>query len=109
VEKRKTDERINRVLGCFLEEWTTDETLAQPIWPLAVAEPLTGCTGNTTNISNSGELRNKIAVFFRGDCTFSAKVQGARTSGAVGVIIVNSAEGSMVRARDRLKQRGSLL
>ncbi len=58
--------------------------------PVAFVYPPTGCTNDTVlNITNGADLQGKIAVFQRGVCNFSLKMQGASQNGAVAIIIVN--------------------
>eukprot|EP00049_Salpingoeca_infusionum_P018819 m.358915 g.358915 ORF g.358915 m.358915 type:complete len:586 (-) comp18341_c0_seq1:327-2084(-) len=68
--------------------WTTVE--------YQLVEPILGCESEFNyNITNPDQLAGKVAVFMRGNCTFSRKVLQAHAAGAVGVIIVNTANTSL--------------
>lgn len=54
---------------------------------LVLAEPVNACADQ---IRNAKELRNNIAIAFRGTCTFHRKVAVLGWSGAAAVIIVNN-------------------
>lgn len=51
-------------------------------------------TGTTTDgceaLTNGGDVNGKIALFDRGNCTFTVKVKNAQNAGAVGAIIANN-------------------
>ncbi len=46
-------------------------------------------------ILNTAAINGKIAILYRGSCTFADKVQRAQTAGAIAVIIVNNVPGLM--------------
>ncbi len=61
--------------------------LAQPVvGQLLQAQPLAACD----ELSNAAQLRGKIAVVQRGNCSFIAKVMHAEAAGAIGVVVVNN-------------------
>ncbi|MFV0158457.1 M36 family metallopeptidase [Empedobacter falsenii] len=51
--------------------------------------PYDGCG----TITNTAEVNDKIAVIYRGDCSFESKVKTAQNAGAKGAIIVNNVAG----------------
>lgn len=51
--------------------------------------PYDGCR----TITNTAEVNDKIAVIYRGDCSFESKVKTAQNAGAKGAIIVNNVAG----------------
>ncbi|MEG0188000.1 MAG: T9SS-dependent M36 family metallopeptidase [Algoriella sp.] len=58
--------------------------------------PYDGC-GTFTNTT---EITDKIAVIYRGDCSFSIKVKNAQNAGAKGAIIVNNVDGMINMSGD---------
>ena len=58
--------------------------------------PYDGC-GTFTNTT---EIADKIAVIYRGDCSFSIKVKNAQNAGAKGAIIVNNVDGMINMSGD---------
>ena len=59
--------------------------------------PPFGCTNDTTlNITNGYALRDRVAVFYRGVCTFSMMMAGARQYGAMAVLIISQEDHEMV-------------
>ena len=58
--------------------------------------PYDGC-GTFTNTT---EITDKIAVIYRGDCSFSVKVKNAQNAGAKGAIIVNNVDGMINMSGD---------
>lgn len=73
-----------------------------PVFPQSLTQNLVLFNDGTPDNSdactaaiNSNELNGKIAVIRRGNCAFIAKVKEAQNAGAVGVIIVNNAAGSI--------------
>lgn len=59
--------------------------------------PLNATTENRadacTAIINKDVMAGKIALVYRGTCTFAEKVKNAQNAGAIGVIVMNHAEG----------------
>ncbi|WP_314243573.1 T9SS-dependent M36 family metallopeptidase [Empedobacter tilapiae] len=51
--------------------------------------PYDGCG----TITNTTEVNDKIAVIYRGDCSFAIKAKNAQNAGAKAAIIVNNADG----------------
>lgn len=49
-----------------------------------------------TAATNSADIDGHIAILFRGDCEFGAKVKNAQTAGAIAVVIINNIPGSPV-------------
>ncbi len=50
--------------------------------------------GNLACNSTSTLLTGKIAVLYRGTCTFAVKVKNAQLAGAIGAIVINNAAGA---------------
>ncbi|XP_055849202.1 ER degradation-enhancing alpha-mannosidase-like protein 3 isoform X2 [Episyrphus balteatus] len=57
---------------------------------ILVANPLRGCT----DLIDTGDIRGKILVVERGDCTFVDKARRAQTAGAKAVIVCDNVPGS---------------
>ncbi|XP_067398268.1 ER degradation-enhancing alpha-mannosidase-like protein 3 [Emydura macquarii macquarii] len=57
---------------------------------LVLSEPYQACGA----ITNQEEMRGKMALAQRGECTFAAKARNLQKAGAVGVIFIDNAEGS---------------
>ncbi|WBM74496.1 T9SS-dependent M36 family metallopeptidase [Saprospira grandis] len=47
-------------------------------------------------LTNAASLNGKIAVVYRGSCTFVAKVQAAEAAGALAVIVINNTAGAPI-------------
>lgn len=66
------------------------------------AVPFTGTNGQTSDIPEEGcgpsviDMTGKIALVRRGVCTFVEKVKSAQDAGAVGVIVMNNADGALI-------------
>ncbi len=56
----------------------------------STANSHSGCTGAVNS------LKGKIAVIYRGTCSFVIKVKNAQTAGAIGVIMINNAAGAPI-------------
>lgn len=57
-----------------------------------------GTTGDSlgcNTLINTAEIAGKIAVIYRGSCEFGTKALNAQNAGAIGVIIINNAAGTM--------------
>lgn len=54
--------------------------------PVVIADPPLGCS----ELRNSDDLKDAIAVFDRGSCYFVDKVRRAQKAGAIAVIIINN-------------------
>jgi hypothetical protein len=54
--------------------------------PLVIADPSLGCT----DLRNSDDLKDAVAVFDRGHCYFVDKVRRAQKAGAIAAIIINN-------------------
>ena len=50
-----------------------------------------GCSA----LTNAAEVSGKIAVVYRGSCEFGIKALNAQNAGAIGVIVINNAAGTM--------------
>jgi hypothetical protein len=50
-----------------------------------------GCTA----LTNAAQVNGKIAVVYRGSCEFGIKALNAQNAGAIGVIVINNAAGTM--------------
>ena len=62
------------------------------------AEPLGGGCADVNSsaaVTNGGDFAGKAVAFRRGNCTFAAMADAAKAHGAVGVLVLNSADRSM--------------
>ncbi|XP_077308788.1 ER degradation-enhancing alpha-mannosidase-like protein 3 isoform X2 [Lithobates pipiens] len=57
---------------------------------VAKAEPYSGCT----EITNSENIKGRIALMHRGQCMFAEKARNVQKSGAIGGIVIDDNEGS---------------
>lgn len=72
---------------------------AQGSAQVVFAEPALGCSNNLTyNITNGPQFAGKWAVFDRGLCNFTTKLEAAIFFNALGVVVVNSDGRDWVRA-----------
>lgn len=60
---------------------------------LALYKSSTGSNTGCSVSANAAELAGKIALIYRGTCDFVIKIKNAQNAGAVGVIMVNNADG----------------
>ncbi|WP_295676999.1 T9SS-dependent M36 family metallopeptidase [uncultured Empedobacter sp.] len=58
--------------------------------------PYDGCG----TITNAAEVNDKIAIIYRGDCSFAIKVKNAQNAGAKAAIIVNNVDGMINMSGD---------
>lgn len=72
----------------FDNDISTDELITGN---LVLANPIEGCAG----FSNAAAIEGNIAVIRRGGCGFTEKVINAQNAGAIGVIVVNTDEGTL--------------
>lgn len=55
---------------------------------LVRSEPMNGCE----ELTNSSDLKGKVALIWRGGCSFTKKSEYAEAAGAIGVLVVNNSD-----------------
>lgn len=64
---------------------------------VVATQPANACrNGDDGLVTNTNELRGRIALIDRGTCFFTSKVRAAQRAGAVAVVMVNNVDGSPI-------------
>ncbi|MBM3850154.1 MAG: hypothetical protein FJ396_08190 [Verrucomicrobia bacterium] len=64
---------------------------------VVATQPANACRdGDNGLVTNTNELRGRIALIDRGTCFFTSKVRAAQQAGAVAVVMVNNVDGSPI-------------
>ena len=75
------------VEGSFTPKLATMDSITAPV---VLGQPANACD----DLLNSAELAGRIALVDRGTCFFVDKIRRAQKAGALGVIVVNNADGA---------------